>query len=205
MMDLVLTERFPVLSCSLVEREAGGPQEIITKGKTIFAGTQRSRLTEFFTTSWSWWALTRTDQRGQSQQQVSPLVRVKLTFTCDERMSYDRARGLNWNPLREGIEIDMMTKSDLVIDFMNNGPVSTHTFASSSLHPHIVIKKDVMSFDSILWDLYQFKRCTLQGWRHSVYSCPCPGRQSSNSWTSLSLFQFTYFQPGLAALRVFMN
>ena len=70
------------------------------------------------------------------------------------------------------------------------------------LHPHIVIKKDVMSFDSILWDLYQFKRCTLQGWRHSVYSCPCPGRQSSNSWTSLSLFQFTYFQPGLAALRV---
>ena len=119
-------------------------------------------------------------------------------------MSYDRARGLNWNPLREGIEIDMMTKSDLVIDFMNNGPVSTHTFASSSssLHPHIVIKKDVMSFDSILWDLYQFKRCTLQGWRHSVYSCPCPGRQSSNSWTSLSLFQFTYFQPGLAALRV---
>ena len=132
MTDLVLTESFPVLSYSLVEREAGGPQEIITKGKTIFAGTQRSRLTEFFTTSWSWWALTRMDQKGQSQQQVSPLVRVKLTFTCDERMSYDRARGLNWNPLREGIEIDMMTKSDLVIDFMNNGPVSTHIFASSS-------------------------------------------------------------------------
>ena len=163
------------------------------QGKTIFAGSQRSRLTEFFTTSWSQWTNSSRIMGVRVNRSLS-LVGVKLTFTCadweDGMMSNDGARGLNWNPLRGGIEIDLMTKSDLVIDIVNNRGHNILFFFSLKLW--IVIKKDEMSFDSILWDLYQFKRCTLQGSGYSVYSCPCPGRQSFKSWTSLSLFQFTY-------------
>ena len=36
------------------------------------------------------------------------------------------AWGLNWNLLRRGIEIDSMTKSDLVIDINNSGPCPHH-------------------------------------------------------------------------------
>ena len=99
-------------------------------------------------------------------------------------MSYGGARGLNWNPLREGIEIDLMTKSDLVIDFMNNRLCPQHFTLPLQLWGPCN-KRDEMSFDSILWDLYQFKRCTLQGWCHSAYSRPCPGRQRFKRWTSL--------------------
>ena len=163
------------------------------QGKTIFAGTQRSRLTEFFTTSGSQW----TNSRGQSQQ-------VSLSLSCQGKTHFHklgsedeqwRGSGPELKTTPRGIEIDLMTKSVLVIDIVNNsdGLCPQHSILLLSLW--IVIKKDEMSFDSILWDLYQFKRCTLQGSGYSVYSCPCPGRQRFKSWTSLSLFQFTYFQP----------